>query len=60
METIIHTVDGTYIVPRETYASLVHWLQHNAVKAEYKVHVKEQSSTFGSEATYEGTQLLAD
>ena len=60
METIIHTAEGTYIVPRESYASLLFWLQKNAVKAEYKVHVKEQNSTFGSEATYQGTQLLAD
>ena len=31
METIIHTIQGTYIIPKEKEAALLYWLQANAV-----------------------------
>ena len=33
MNTIIHTVEGTFIVPSDKEASLLLWLKDNAIKA---------------------------
>jgi hypothetical protein len=62
METIIQTIEGTYIVPKDKHNDLIMWLQRNAVKAEYKTFVQEQNSTvqFHNHPSYGGTQLLAD
>ena len=36
MSIVIHTQDGTYIVPSENESALVAWLQQNAVRAGQK------------------------
>lgn len=42
MSIVIHTSEGTFIVPAENEASLITWLQQNAVRAG---SVREQVST---------------
>jgi len=32
MQITIQTISGTYVVPPEKEAALVHWLQNNAIK----------------------------
>jgi hypothetical protein len=32
MQTIINTIQGTFVVPAEKQAELIFWLQNNAVK----------------------------
>lgn len=33
MQIVINTIQGTFIVPTEKQAELIHWLQNNAIKA---------------------------
>jgi len=51
MSIVIHTQNGTYIVPSEKEAALIAWLQENAVRAG---QVREQIS----DPNYVGTQLI--
>ena len=46
MQTVIHTIQGTYIVPAEKQAAFIHWLQENAIRSE-SVPVREQTSQPG-------------
>jgi hypothetical protein len=46
MQTIIHTIQGTFIVPSDKQAALIHWLQENAVRSE-SVPVREQVTQSG-------------
>lgn len=55
METVIQTIQGTYIVPTEKHASLIAWLQRNAVKAGQQP-VKEQTN----DQNYTGRQLISE
>lgn len=32
MQIVIHTIQGTFIVPTEKQTDLIHWLQNNAIK----------------------------
>jgi hypothetical protein len=54
MQIVIHTVQGTYIVPTEKQAELIYWLQNNAIKAD-SVSVKEQVN---QTPNYPGRQLI--
>lgn len=54
MQTIIHTIQGTFIVPSDKQAALIHWLQENAVRSE-NVPVREQVTQPGN---YTGRQLI--
>ncbi len=56
MQTIIHTIEGTYIVPDENEAALLSWLQQHAVKAGYGQSVKEQVNS----SDYSGRHLLSE
>jgi len=56
MNTIIHTVEGTFIVPSEKEASLLHWLKENGVKAGTQ-NVKEQHV---ENSNYTGRQLISE
>jgi hypothetical protein len=47
MQTVIHTIQGTFIVPSEKQAALIHWLQENAVRSE-SVPVREQVTQPGN------------
>lgn len=51
MSIIIHTQNGTYIVPSEKEAALISWLQQNAVLAG---QVREQVL----DPNYNGIQLI--
>jgi hypothetical protein len=53
MNIIIHTVQGTFIVPPEKEPNLIAWLEQNAVKAGPK-NVKERLERDG----YTGRQLI--
>jgi hypothetical protein len=44
MQTVIQTIQGTFIVPAEKTAALIHWLQQNAVRAD-QPPVKEDHNT---------------
>lgn len=44
MQTVIHTIQGTFIVPADKTAALIHWLQQNAVRADQPA-VKEDHNT---------------
>lgn len=52
MNIIVHTIQGTFIVPPEKESSLISWLEQNAVKAGPK-NVKERLDT-----NYPGRQLI--
>jgi len=55
MSIVIQTQSGTYIVPSETEAALVAWLQQNAVKAGQSP-VREQAG----DQNYVGRQLISE
>lgn len=54
MEIVITTIQGTFIVPADKHASLIMWLQQNAIKAGEQP-VKEQTNPASS---YPGRQLI--
>lgn len=53
MQIVIHTIQGTYIVPTEKQAELIHWLQNNAIKVGAEP-VREDRSQWGET----GRQLI--
>lgn len=55
MQIVIHTIDGTFLVPTDKQAALIHWLQANAIKAGGQ-QVREQTNDLAS--NYSGKQLL--
>jgi len=52
METIINTIQGTFIVPKEKESALINWLQANAIR-QGSQRVEEGNN-------YNGTQLIHD
>lgn len=52
METIVNTINGTYIVPADKQDQLIQWLELNAVKPGHKT-VGETK-----EGVYTGRQLI--
>lgn len=56
MQIIIHTINGTYLVPPEKEAGLIAWLDQHAIKAGQRT-VSEQSQQANP---YTGKQLLSE
>lgn len=56
MQIVIHTINGTYLVPPEKEASLISWLEQHAIKAGQRP-VTEQNQQTG---IYTGRQLLSE
>ena len=54
MQIIIHTIQGTFLVPSEKQAELIHWLQNNAIKTGQHA-VREDVAQSGN---YTGRQLI--
>lgn len=55
MQIVIHTIQGTFLVPTDKQAELIHWLQNNAIKAGQQ-QVREEVAQNGQ--TYTGRQLI--
>lgn len=55
MQIVIHTIEGTFLVPTEKQAELIHWLNMNAIKAGGN-QVREQTINQNSV----GRQLLSE
>ncbi len=55
MQIVIHTIQGTFIVPTEKQADLLSWLQENAIKAGQEP-VREE--LYNKPQTYTGRQLI--
>ena len=55
MQIVINTIQGTFLVPTDKQAELIHWLQTNAIKAGQQ-QVREEVSQNGQ--TYTGRQLI--
>jgi|688.fasta_scaffold1040629_2 hypothetical protein len=55
MQIVIHTIEGTFIVPTDKQAELVYWLKNNAIKAGQQ-QVREEVTQGGQ--TYTGRQLI--
>lgn len=55
MQITIHTISGTFVVPPEKEAALVHWLQNNAIKVGGHQPVAETQNP-----NYTGRQLLSE
>lgn len=55
MQIVIHTIQGTFIVPTEKQAELVHWLENNAIKAGAQ-NVRENTGN----QSYSGRQLIQE
>tara|TARA_R110000868_G_scaffold55422_9_gene172241 strand:+ start:2660 stop:2836 length:177 start_codon:yes stop_codon:yes gene_type:complete len=58
METIIQTIDGTYIVPADRHASLISWLQQNAVKQGQQAIREVKIGEYSND--YVGRQLISE
>jgi hypothetical protein len=56
MQIVIHTINGTYLVPPEKETSLIMWLEQNAIKAGQR-QVSEQNQQNNQ---YTGRQLLSE
>lgn len=56
METIVQTIEGTFIVPSDKQLALILWLQANAIKAGQQP-IREQSR---DGLNYQGTQLISE
>lgn len=56
MQIVINTIQGTFIVPAEKQAELIHWLQNNAIKAGADP-VREQYNPNGN---FTGRQLVTE
>lgn len=56
MNTIIHTVEGTFIVPSDKEAALLYWLKQNAVKAGAQNVIEQHVS----DSNYVGRQLISE
>jgi len=56
MQIVIHTINGTYLVPPEKESGLIMWLEQNAIKAGQR-QVSEQSNPNDQ---YTGRQLLSE
>ena len=54
----INTMAGTFIVPAERTASLIAWLQANAVKVGAQQNVMEVYTQSNQQNKYTGTQLI--
>lgn len=57
MQTVIHTINGTYLVPDSKQTDFIHWLEANAIKAGQQ-SIREQGNP--SKETYTGNQLLSE
>ena len=57
MQIVIHTMQGTFIVPLEKQSELVYWLQNNAIKTGQEP-VREQANQGNS--GYMGRQLISE
>jgi len=57
MQIVINTIQGTFIVPTEKQAELIHWLQNNAIKAGQEP-VREQFQQ--GNQNYTGRQLVTE
>ena len=55
MQIVIHTIEGTFIVPTEKQSELLFWLKNNAVKAGTQ-SVRENTGT----QPYPGRQLISE
>lgn len=55
MQITIQTISGTYVVPPEKEAALVHWLQNNAIKVGSQPVAETMKNPF-----YAGRQLLSE
>jgi hypothetical protein len=53
MQIIVHTTQGTFLVPPDKEAALIVWLEGNAVRAG-QTSVREQTN----DSTYPGRQLI--
>ena len=56
MQTVINTIQGTFIVPSDKHSELIFWLQNNAIKAGQEP-VREQVQQ-GNSNHYVGRQLI--
>lgn len=56
MQIVIHTINGTYLVPPEKEPGLIAWLEQHAIKAGQRT-VSEQNQQTGD---YTGRQLLSE
>ena len=55
MQIVINTIQGTYVVPADKEASLIAWLQQNAIKVgQQPVHEHQGHSS------YTGRQLISE
>ena len=50
METIVNTIQGTFIVPQNKEAALINWLQANAIR--------QGAQNIGEGAGYNGQQFI--
>lgn len=56
MQTVIHTIQGTFIVPPDKQAELIYWLQKHAIKSE-NAPVREQVTQGGN---FTNRQLISE
>ncbi len=57
MQIVIHTIEGTFLVPTEKQSELIMWLKNNAIKAGQQ-QVREEVTQNGQ--TYTGRQLISE
>ena len=50
METIVNTIQGTFIVPKNKEAALINWLQANAIR--------QGAQNLGEGTGYSGQQYI--
>ena len=55
MQIVIQTIQGTFIVPTDKQAELIHWLEINAVRAGAH-NVRENAN----QQNYVGRQLISE
>ena len=55
MQIVIHTIEGTFLVPSEKQSELIFWLKNNAIRAGQQP-VREEVSQ--NNQTYTGRQLI--
>ena len=61
METVIQTIDGTFIVPVHKHSALISWLQSNAIKAGQQSIQEQGTNHLPPEyRAYTGTQLISE
>jgi hypothetical protein len=60
MQIIITTIEGTFAVPAERQADLIHWLKNNANKLGESTVGEQRSQPYVNTNQYLGRQLITE